>query len=123
MSRVILLGCTLLFGLVFLAIPDSYNHLVVSFPFSPMKLTFQTWVYFISEGLIKIILAYLLWAEAKKYKFVFFVFLWIQVFDLVDYLLSYNSIWFEVGQGPVSMNTVSIVIFAWAVLKEFINER
>ncbi len=88
-----------------------------------MKLTFQTWVYFISESLIKIILAYLLWAEAKKYKFVFFIFLWIQIFDLMDYLLSYNSVWFEIGNGPVSMNTVSIVIFAWAVLREFINER
>ncbi|HEU5289072.1 MAG TPA: hypothetical protein VFU05_00420, partial [Cyclobacteriaceae bacterium] len=77
--------------------------------------------YFICEKLILIILGYVVVTEASEYRGALQIFLWLLIADLVDYLLSYSSIWFHIGAFPVSMNVVKCVVFGLTILNVWIK--
>lgn len=112
MGKYFLLLLTLFFGVTFLLIPDSLTAYSF-FPFSSQKLTFQTYLYFGFEHLTLMALAFIIAREETKYKYIAWAYLAIQSAHLIDYLLTYNSIWFYVGSFPVSVNTVGFGVFAW----------
>jgi nicotinamide riboside transporter PnuC len=101
-------------GVVFNAVPYD-NEVKDYFLFADTPLTFKTWLYFVCEHLVLIMLAYVIAAEAKKYTLPCKVFFWIQVGNLADYLLTYNTNWI----GFINFNIVSIVIFATSILYEY----
>lgn len=117
MSKLILLYSTLLVGLIFLIIPDWHTPHDF-FLFSNMKLTGAMHIYFIGEKAILVVLAYIIVTEAKDYQNAIWVFFWLLVADLADYLLSYNSIWFSIGNFPVSMNIVKAFVFGGVIINE-----
>ncbi len=123
MLKLILLFITLLLGLIFSILPNSYADPKVGFLFSDEKIYYSTWVYFAFEHFIFIILSYIIYAESLKYRLALFTFLVISVADFIDYVLTYNEIWYKIGPIPVSMNTLSVVIFALAILKSYQDER
>lgn len=108
----------LLLGMVFTIVPDAIRLEEMGYPLSPMRVTMQTWCYFLFEGIIKVFFSWMIYAESVKYRFPLFVFLMIQILDVFDYILTYNSVWFHAGPVPVSMNTCGIVIFAMAIIRE-----
>lgn len=117
LKKLILLFVVLLLGLLFDQLPE--NTIAKAwFPFSDLTFTFQTYVYYIFEHLIKIILSYIVYAESVKYRYALWVFLLLQIGDLVDYLLTYNSVWAQLGSVPVSFNTLAPVIFGLAILRD-----
>ena len=122
MNKLLLLFLTFIFGLLFLLLPTA-TEAVDWFLFYDIKLTYQTHVYFICEKLVVIALAWIIAAEETKYKGACKVFFWLVVADLIDYLLSYSSIWFRVGGVPVSMNVLKAVIFGVVILREWIKQR
>ena len=119
MSKVLLIFLTFVLGLTYLIAPttDSMDW----FLFSDMKLTLKTHVYFICEKVIVIILAWIIAAESRAYRGVLQVFFWLVVVDLLDYLLSYGSIWFYLWGFPVSMNILKVVIFGIVIAKAWIR--
>lgn len=114
-KSVFLLGFTLLIGPLFLLVPDYIGNstLYDFFLLSDQLLTAQTWLYFMCEHLIIIIISYLLASSNTKHYKVFVVYFWLQVVDFIDYLLTYNSVWFTIEHLPVSMNTVGLCIFVY----------
>ena len=116
MNKLLLLFTIFLFGLVFLITPDS-DKLIAFFPFSDMKLTGQTYLYFLFEKLILIVLSYLIVTNENTYKGEVEIFFWLMVVDLFDYLFTYNSIWFHVGLLPFSMNILKVIIFGVVILR------
>lgn len=114
--KYVLLYITLILGLMYVMIPRTEP--VDFFLFSDMKLSLATHVYFIGEKLVLIILAYILYCEDKS-EFIK-AFLVLMVADLVDYLLTYNSIWFTFVI-PISMNVCKVIIFSLLILKQWIG--
>lgn len=74
-----------------------------------MTITFQTWIWFLTECLIKVVLTGLIWRDTTKYKKQVGWFLGFSIADTIDYLLTYNSVWFTLVGVAVSMNTVSAI--------------
>jgi len=116
MSKLILLGVVLLMGVLFAAVPVGDGK--IGFVFVEGSIRVVDYIYFVMEHVIKIILCYVIYAEAVKYRTALFIFLWIQVADLADFCLTFNNPWFHVGIIPVTMNTVGIVIFTFAILND-----
>jgi len=110
MSKLILLYSILLIGLIFLIIPDWHTPYDF-FLFSNMKITGAMHIYFIGEKAGLIILAYIIASEAIEYENATWIFFWLLVADMVDYCLSYSSIWFSIRTFPVSMNIIKAFIF------------
>ncbi len=120
-SKLLLMLLVMLLGMAYMVFGDDFTAMI-GFPFHKGETYLQSWVYCIGEHLGLIILSLIILFEAKKYRFAFTVFLGYQVMDLLDFLLTDNSVWFSLGSLPISMNTLGITIFAMAVIKSFIDE-
>ena len=117
MGKLLLLYSTLLFGLIFLIIPDWYTPYDF-FLFSDMKISGANFIYLVGERSVLIILAYIIVSESKEYDDALWVFFYLMVADLIDFILSYNSLWFSIGNFPVSMNIVKAFVFGGVILNE-----
>lgn len=113
--KVRLLYLTLLFSLVYLVIPDTIGA-KDWFLLSDMKLHFGTHVYFIGERVGLIILSYILASVVKDDREIFTIYFLLQIGDLIDYVLFYNSIWFKFYGIPVSYNIFACVTFGAAIV-------
>jgi len=120
MSKLLLLYLTLLVGLFFLIAPEPV-HTYDYFPFSDMRLYPATYIYFICERLVLIVLSGIIANEATEYKPELKVFFFLMCADLVDFLLCYNNIWFHVGSFPMSMNVAKSIIFGLTILNAWIR--
>lgn len=107
--------CVILLGLAFMALPDN-TEAIDFFLFNDVRLTFQTYVYFIFEHLGIIILSYIIAVDTRQYKKEVYIFFWLQVLGFLDYLLTYNSTWFHIGMIPISMNVITVAIFGMAII-------
>ncbi len=113
-KNVWLLVLTLIIGPLFLMVPDFTGGKYFDFfLLSDQQLTVQTWLYFACEHVVIIILCYLIAQSQTKYYKVAIVYYWIQIIDFIDYLLTYNSVWFTVEHLPVSMNTLGLCVFLY----------
>lgn len=117
MSKLFLLYATILIGLVFMIIPNWYTP-IDFFLLSDTKISGASFVYFIGERSVLIILAYILAIEAKEFQNAMWVFYWLMVADLADFILTYNGIWFSFGHFPISMNILKATIFGFVIVNE-----
>lgn len=120
MIKLLLLYSTFLIGLLFLVLPDTV-YAKDYFLFSDMKLYFGTYVYFICERLILVVLAYVVASEATKYREAIWIFFFLLCADVIDFLLTYNGVWFYVRSFPVSMNTTKSIVFGLVIIRELWN--
>lgn len=65
------------------------------FLFSDQLLTNQTWFYFLVERVIDIAIAFIMWIEIPFFKNTFKALFLIEIFCLAQYLLHYNSEYFD----------------------------
>ena len=94
------------------------------FLFSNIKLYPATYMYFIAEKIILIILAYVVVTQESEYREAVMMFFLLMVADLADFLLCYNEVWwFTSGGIPVSMNIVKVFIFTLVIIKEVWKQR
>lgn len=101
-----------------MAIPEGYTSGTIGFLFIDGKIRFRDWIYFLSDHLILIILAYIIWAETKTFRFSLFVFFAIQVLDLIDFIFTFNNPWYQIGWLPVSMNTLGTTLLTLAIIRD-----
>ena len=117
MSKLVLLYLTFVVGLIFLLIPQA-THTEDYFPFYDIQMYRSTYIYFIIEKGILILLASIIANEATEYKNALWIFVGLLFADLIDYFLTYNTIWFRIQNFPISMNTVKATVFGGVILKE-----
>lgn len=122
MSKLLLLYSTLLVGLFFLVAPEPINTYDF-FPLSDMKLYPSTYIYFICERLVLVILAGVIANESTEYRHAIWIFLFLMCADVVDFLLCYNSVWFYIRNFPVSMNTTKAILFGGVIIHELWKQR
>lgn len=85
----------------------------MGFPFSNMVLNADTYVYFLFEHVILIILSWIIYDHTKD-KIVLLYFA-IQIVDTFDYILNYGEPWFG---SVLTWNTIKVGIFGVAILYE-----
>jgi len=103
--------------MAFVLIP--LGPIIDPFPFAEQRIYAESYAYYLNEHLAWILISYILMVEVPKHRPFFKVFLIINVLDMVDYLLSYNSIWFKVGTIPISFNVVSFGVLALILVSEW----
>lgn len=116
MSKLFLLYATFLVTLLFLVVPD--NDVTIGYPFSDMRVSLEFYIYSLAEKLGILIFIYIIAKESTAYREAIWIFLWLSVLDLVDFLLNYSEVWFYLDGFPVSMNVVKCVIFGIVILNE-----
>lgn len=118
----LLLLSTLIMSAVFVMTKSGdYKTLYPYFPFNQdILLTRDTYVYFLFERLIMLVMALYIYIESSKFKTALKVFVIIQVFDTVDYLLTYNKTWVLDGY-IISLDLLKVTIFSLAIAAEVIS--
>ena len=110
----IILGFTLLLGMVFEMIP---NGLPLVQPFllvnDEQYLRFH-W-YLIFEHLIKVVLSIVIMI-APLLTIPIKVFFVLQCCDVVEYMLTNSNVWYKIGWIPISFNTLQIFVYCGAVI-------
>jgi hypothetical protein len=128
MKRLLILFLLLLMGLTFELMPR-WNGTFMEpdpFPFYDFKyggISWQTYWWMIAEKLSWIILVLVVVMDTNEYRRAAWIFFALSVCDLVDYLLFYNRVWLHFGSLPVSMNTVSAVVFGFVILREWMQHK
>lgn len=120
MNKLVLLYLTFVLGLVFLILPEPVSTRDY-FPFYDIQMYLSTYVYFILEKSILVLLAAIIYKESVEYRPELNMFVWLLIFDLVDYFLTYNTTWFHIGAFPISMNIVKCFIFGLTILNAWIR--
>lgn len=131
MSKLLLLFLTLIVGLIFLLIPGLTSNMIPDpflfhdFPkvliqgrMVQVGITFQAYFYMIIEHLLTLIFVGIIAKSSIEYRHAIWVFFWLHFLDLIDFLLTYNSVWYRVGRFPLSMNVVMAFVFGWVILNE-----
>lgn len=120
----LLLLSTLLMSSVFLMTKNGdYQTLHYYFPFNDqIALTRDTYVYFLFERLILIVMSLYIYLESIKHRGALLVFVVIQVLDGVDYVLTYNMTW-KLGWMLLSWDIIKITIFTLAIINEVFKEQ
>lgn len=96
-------------GVAFESIP--YGNTIHPFPFSATGIGLSTYIYFHIDKLIWVMVGSLLVSDSKSSeRWTNVVFLSVLVFDWIDYALTCNQMWFEVG-FPVTGNLVKLLAF------------
>ena len=90
----------------------------MGYPFSDRIVSVEYYIYSVFEKCVMIILSYIIAREATEYQEALSIFFWLMVFDLLDLILTYNSIWFSIGDFPVSMNIVKAILFGSVIANE-----
>ncbi len=94
------------------------------FLFSDQLLTNQTWFYFLLEHLVKIMIGWFMWHEIENYNNVFKCWFLIAIFNMCQYVLHYNSLYFD----PVTIfghefRFSSHIITTFILARVVINEK
>lgn len=109
----------LVVGMLFLLF-DSKGDELFFFPYSLQKLTTQNYVYYLGEYYYTILICSLLVMIKSNYKVFFTVLLGLKIFDLIDYLLTFNSAWFYYHSIPITTNVISILILTSAIIINYL---
>lgn len=74
------------------------------------EISIENYIYYLNEYLILVVAFHIIKTEATRFSTYYrFVFLAL-IFDVVDYLLTFNTEWFYIGMMPVSANVIIMVV-------------
>lgn len=104
MSRAILVFLTFFISVAFLATPRGPTWTPIWF--SDKELHVEDYFYYLFEHLLLIVVFHIIHVDSKKYVSFFRYMFWFQVADAIDFMATYNSVWFKISVIPVSMNTL-----------------
>ena len=98
-----------------------YNHEgEIGFPFSDMILSKKQYAFSLMEHLIRLFLAVALLVGATRYLFAFWLFVFIEAGEVLDYVLTWGDPWFD--SKVFTWNTIKTVTFAIPVFYIIGNE-
>lgn len=99
----------------------NYKTFYPYFPFNQdVVLTRDTYVYFLFERLIMVVMSLFIYIESSKFKTALKVFVFIQIFDAVDYILTYNKTWVLEG-FLISWDVLKVTLFSLAIAHEVLQ--
>jgi hypothetical protein len=117
--KAFLVYITFFIGIVFTLTPE--GPIWSPFLFSPRQVHVETYVYYLWEHAVKIVLLHVIHVESVKHRRFFAFMFWFQVFDTLDYMATYNEVWVYVWGVPTSANTVGFLLGALFLLHDYKN--
>lgn len=82
------------------------------------RVELKDWVHYFSMYVVVICISALLFYEVVKYRAIYKVSMVLQIFNLVDYAVTFNTGWFMVGNVVVTYNFFVCFILALAIMYE-----
>jgi hypothetical protein len=125
MIKLLFIFSVMVLGIVFLIIPDAppYDFFLLS----DKKVTPEWYVYYLVESLIIIIFALYMRLESNEYKIYTTLFLALQIIELIDFILTYNMVWFYYKKLPITFNVIKVLVFgsllAYECIRNFFTVR
>lgn len=116
-KQAILIWISFVVSVAFLATPEGPK--VDIFLFFDKEKTVEALCYYGGEHYVLILLASILVVMAKgqeqfkSYMMFFKFYLGYQIVDFLDFILTFNSVWFYIFGVPISMNTVSFAVMTY----------
>jgi hypothetical protein len=138
--RVIFLYICIVIGLVFRSVPVGTTKTVPFFRIMYVEDRMETecypartkgevsytyrgelkdYVYYFSDHLVLICLSLLLFSEGRKYRHVYKTFMVLQILNLVDYMITFNTGWFVFYDVVVTFNAIACFVLALVILNEY----
>ncbi len=138
--RVIFLYICIVIGLLFRAIPDGYSRTIpyfrIMYPFDRVatecypsrvkgevsysyRAEVKDWFYYLSDHVVVLCVGLLLYFESSKYRNIYKVFAWLQVANIIDYMVTFNTGWVMIGGVIVTFNMIFCVILSMAIVNEY----
>jgi len=111
MLRVWLLFTILAFSCLFLIYRPTGE---IGYLFADFKWPADTYFYLLFEHITWIIASWIMWDQSEKFSNMFALFFWIQVLDMIFYILFYKSPWI----GPLPWNALKVLIFGGFTTRE-----
>lgn len=113
-KKIIFLVLVILFQTVFLWIPmEGERHNLF---LSSATCTYQQYWYYLFEHLAWCYVFYLMAYEIASLRRELKILLWLSIFDFVDYLLTYNMVYFSIIGLPISFNIIQAVALVYMTL-------
>ena len=101
---------TLTIGTIYMHVPHKG---AIGFILNPdVTLSYNQYFWMIGEHLIMIVLALIIWDEARDYKDILWVFVLIQIADVIAFMLSYND---PLRNYIITWNILKTLIFGAAI--------
>jgi hypothetical protein len=138
--RVIFLYICIVIGLAFKDIPMGYTKTIpffrVMYPSDrpatnnyperhryevsyTYRIELKDWLNYLGNQIVIICLSLLLFYESSKYRFVFKAFLVLQIANIFDYMITFNTGWFVVSDFIVTFNTVMCFLLTLVIVYEY----
>lgn len=96
------------------------RHPLFVFPESPgqeiTKITYRAYAYYIGEHLFIISVFYALYSLAGRFKKYFAILLALEIIEMLDFMLSYNGLWFRLLDIPIEFNSFSYFIYLLTIV-------
>lgn len=87
---------------------------LIGFNFSIPNLTYEYIAYYFFEHLAWITASFMIWQYSQdRFAKIWFI---VKCIDCVDFLTSYNHAYFYIGEIPVSVNTISVLVCSWIII-------
>lgn len=110
MNKIWALLLTLSVGTFFIHVPHVGK---IGFILNPeVTLSYNQYFWMLGEHLIMIVLSLIIWDEAQDYKNLVWIFVLIQIADLVAFILSYND---PLKDYFLTFNFIKLLIFGLAI--------
>lgn len=87
------------------------------FPAYDLQITLQTYVYFITSHLSIILIWLALWRRSDNLSKIFYNFMVIEIFSLVDFLVIYEHPIFHLGTYGVEFTDIKIILYSIFIIK------
>jgi hypothetical protein len=112
---VLLILSALVLREAWLLIPES-TATFDAYPFHDMRVTRQTYFYFAFQYGAMLIFIFVFVHLVNDYKEFFHIWFVLQLIELIDYFLTYNTAWFKVGDISVGITLIKLVTLTLTIL-------
>lgn len=85
---------------------DEFGRLV------EIRLSYNQYFWAFCEHLIMVIFALIIWDESKDYKNLLLLFVWIQILDMLGFVLSYKD---PLHEYIITFNWIKVFVFSLAI--------
>lgn len=89
------------------------------FPLLDKTIAFSSWVYYLAEHAIELLIVITLYIEIVEARVYTMIYGYLALFDMFDYIMIGNAEWFNINGWPVSFNVIKVMLFALFLACEF----
>lgn len=114
-KAIVLIFASLVLREMFLLFPED-PYLFDPFPLADIQINTQLYAYFAFFYIAMALIAWAFLILMPSYSFILTAWFFLQIVEVVDYFLTYNTAWFHVGNFGVSITIVKFTILAGLII-------